>query len=194
MGGCHQSFFNPLEKKLVGALWSLGKKRVSEKVAHRLVNQLWKKVGSMPFKPYPDIITDLQALRKKSWMVFLSTDNPVWIAKSIVKRMGVENLFDGFLGKPRSDEHKVVSHVRALARRFGIKPEDFFRSFAFYDDTPEEMHFARKLGILAIGRTTNFSAKKMRRAGAHRIVVGKGRVAHGRLVTHVLRHQRSPLR
>ncbi len=174
----------PLEQKVAAGLSMAGKK-VSVRQQKKLVVGIWKRVTSLSLYPYSETVEDLKRLKSKGWLLFLSTDNPLSVAKRMLLQMNVESLFDGVLGKPASGEHKVVAHVRLLARRFKIPERELAKHFVFYGDSLGEMKSARKIGILAIGRTTSYSARKMRASGAQKIVAGIGRRARGRLHRHL---------
>lgn len=174
----------PLEEKVAHGL-NRGGKTLSPKAFDRFMVQLWKRIAAMPLKPYSETVADLTELKKEGVKLFVSTDNPAWVARAFLKKTGLEKLFSGVLGKPMSGDHKVVEHVQVLAKRLHIPSAEISKHFIFYGDSLGEMNAARKIGIPAIGRVTSYSFSKMKKAGARHIVLGRGAVAKGRLKKHV---------
>ncbi len=171
----------PLEEKVAYGLRLGGRKTVSKKELNLIMTRLWRRIVSMPLQPYAETVADLRQLKAGGWKLFLSTDNPEWVAQAVLKKTGLGALFDGVLAKPKVGEHKIPVHVSLLVRRFKIPRNQIARQIVFYGDSLGEMQQARRAGILAIGRTTSYSAAQMRRAGAQRLVVGKGKKAKGKL-------------
>ena len=182
----------PLEEKVLHGLHLGGRKQVSKTELNALMKQLWNQIVQMPLKPYPETVADLNELKSRGWKLFLSTDNPAWVARAFLEKTGLRSLFFGVLGQPRAGVHKVTAHVQQLALQFGIGSGHLKNRVAFYGDSLGEMQAARKAGIIAIGRTTSYSQHAMRKAGAHAVVVGSGVLVQGRLKRHLARHVQSP--
>jgi phosphoglycolate phosphatase-like HAD superfamily hydrolase len=120
----------------------------------------------------------LHRLRNSGWSLFLSTDNPQLVAETLAKSTQVEKYFCGILGCNSNDKsHKVAKHVKVIAKKLKISPKDFKKHFVYFGDSKTDMINAKKIGIIGIGRTTSYSAKEMKEAGAKKIVYGTGVLA-----------------
>jgi phosphoglycolate phosphatase-like HAD superfamily hydrolase len=167
----------PIEEQARLALNLVDGREHSREEGLSLGHSIWTKFVTLKIKPFKEIPQELGRLRKAGWKLFLSTDNPQWVADRLVDTVGLRNSFDGVLGsdvEASHAEHKVVRHVRQLAERFGIKHEDYGKHFVYFGDSTGEMENAKKIGIIGVGRTTTYPARKMRKAGAKRIVPGTG--------------------
>lgn len=169
------SFGTPLEDQARQGLKIADGKEHSKSEGNELSDRIWKEVVKLKIVPFKEIPSELKRLKKAGWKIFLSTDNPQWVAEKLVDTVGLQNCFDGVLARnPASKEHKVIEHIRQLAQRFGIPQSKIGKHFVYLGDSKSEMENARKIGITGIGRTTSYSARAMKKAGAKFIIPGKG--------------------
>jgi len=183
-----QSKGTPIEEQSRQALKLVDGREHLHSEGLELGEKIWRSFVKLKIRPFKEIPSGLARLKKLGWKIFLSTDNPQWVAEKLVDNVGLRMYFDGILGSDVTaghKEHKVVRHVRALAEKFGIKPADYSRHFAYFGDSRGEMENAKKIGIFGIGRTTSYPAGKMRLAGARRIVHGTGLKARRSMLAYL---------
>lgn len=175
----------PLQEKARRALKIIDGKEHSTKEGERFADNAWKEFLKSELKPYAAIPPFLKRLRKNGWKIFFSTDNPQWVADAIVKKIGLGNYCDGILGSEKGiGSHKVEKHANFVAQKYGIPTGELPKHVAYFGDSLGEMQEAKRLGITGIGRTTSYSAKEMKKAGAQKIVRG-GKGKTGQLVTFI---------
>lgn len=116
---------------------------------------------------YDDVETCLDELETEGWRLGVCTNKPEWLARPLLKSLGIHDRFGAILGADTLPVRKPdPEHIRETARRMGADP----KACVMIGDTHTDLHAAQNAGIPCILTTFGFATELVDEMGAEGVV------------------------
>lgn len=116
---------------------------------------------------YDHVVTCLDELASDGWRLGVCTNKPEWLARPLLKSLGVLDRFGAVLGADTLPVRKPdPEHIWETARRIGADPA----KCVMIGDTHTDLHAARNAGIPCILTTFGFATEPVETMGAETTV------------------------
>ena len=113
----------------------------------------------------------LASLRQSGYVLVISSTNPDDSFRDRLAGAGLTDQYDFALGTNIDAGITKEDHPRLAAERLGMLPGEFAETAVYVGDLPPDMKLARKVGLLAIGRSAGANAHLLTAAGAQHVIV-----------------------
>ncbi|MDA7805113.1 HAD hydrolase-like protein [Schleiferiaceae bacterium] len=110
-------------------------------LADRFAHLVFQKVVNSPF--LPGVIDFIECCRKRNIKVFICTGTPQKEISVIVEKQGIDDLFDGIFGSPKSKVN-IIEHIMS---KFDFDISEYI----FFGDAITDLEAAQATGIRFLG-------------------------------------------
>lgn len=122
---------------------------------------------SIETRLYDDVETCLDTLTADGWLIGVCTNKPEWLARPLLKALGIHDRFGAILGADTLPVRKPdPEHIRETARRIGADPSQC----VMIGDTHTDLYAARNAGIPCILTSFGFATENVGDMGAESVV------------------------
>mgnify|MGYP001547590749 CR=1 FL=1 len=135
--------------------FGMGKERAE--VAISQYREHFERQAQKGTRIYPDIRAVLSRLQEAEYRLFIATVKPTAIAESVLGDLQLISYFDGVAGSSMTHERRHKTDIIAHAlRKHELDP----RRSMMVGDRAQDIHGARDNGLLSVGVTYGFGARK----------------------------------
>src|SRR5262249_46127736 len=124
----------------------------------RLQSMFEPVLARLPTRLFPEVPAVLASLRQSGYVLVISSTNPDDSFRDRLAGAGLTNQYDFALGTNIDAGITKEDHPRLAAERLGMLPGEFAETAVYVGDLAPDMELARKVGLLAIGRSAGANA------------------------------------